>query len=328
MARIFGTGFERNTLDQFDGSTGTTIVPAEPLNLTGNFACRISDAYRSYLKKALGSYPYLYMSLKINIFNINYNPPIFFYDQNGNIIAKIIINDSFNIDLYRGSTLLATGTSPLSLDTVYQMEIYYLPLNSGGEFTVKIDGVENVTYSGDTTPYLENIGSIDFGFKNTYGGGFYFDDLIIDDSDWIGIGHSIISAPITGAGSSAQWTSSTAATNYANVDEIPYSDTDYNSTNTTDALDLYSISDCFDGIDVASIAGIYFNVRTNYEGVPTVSIKPAIKSGVTVGTYATLSQSVSFSNEQVFIGVNPGTLATFTTSDFTNGIEVGVKAVV
>jgi hypothetical protein len=143
------------------------------------------------------------------------------------------------------------------------------------------------------------------------------------------LGHVFVGGAITGAGSSTQWTSSTAATNYANVDEIPYSDTDYNSTNTTDALDLYTLNDCLNGLDVASVSGVYLNIRTSYEGGPTpTGIQPALKSDVTTGYAATISLSASFFNQQKIFEINPNTAATFTTSDFTNGIEVGVKAVV
>jgi hypothetical protein len=298
----------------------------------GDYVCSGTGDYgwiKKFFKTSMTEI-YTHRTIRLNG-RASYNNNIFgFYDSNGKLILTISIDkSSFKIEVHLGAyngTLLATGTTTFQSDITYRIEIYYKPLNSSGNIIIKVDGIEEINYTGDTTYGLENILGFIIGGANEWRQAC--DDIIIDDSDWVGKGHTFVGCVITGAGSSAQWTSSTGATNYANVDETPYSDTDYNSTNTTDALDLYSINDCLNGLDVTSVSGVYLNIRTAHEGAPTTKgTKCAIKSGTTTGTSSTVSQSLSFLSEQKIFEINPDTAAAFATADFTSGIEIGYKAV-
>jgi len=334
MARIFGTGFENQDLSMFSQAPSSKLVSSDELGMSGDY-CLKMDLINAYAQIMLPQQKTeLFIAFKFRPFHGigKVNLIIGFYDYASDLTGGLIINSSSKLQFcLSGSTGITSGSKTILPNVTYTIEIHYIPLNTGGTFIVKVDGVEDINYTGDTTYGLENCNSIRFGYyyPSTIYTYSYFDDIIIDDADWIGLGHVFVGGAITGAGSSTQWTSSTAATNYANVDEIPYSDTDYNSTNTTDALDLYTLNDCLNGLDVASVSGVYLNIRTSYEGGPTpTGIQPALKSDVTTGYAATISLSASFFNQQKIFEINPNTAATFTTSDFTNGIEVGVKAVV
>jgi hypothetical protein len=66
----------------------------------------------------------------------------------------------------------------------------------------------------------------------------WIDDVIFDDSTWVGPS-SIQGLVPTGAGATTQFDPSTGS-NYACVDEVPASDTDYIYTNTANDVDTYA----------------------------------------------------------------------------------------
>lgn len=333
MARVFGTGFENQSYGGLEDSGDPPIASTDGLDMGGDYCCFLNYA-NDFLKKAfIESYSELYLSRKLrtNEFATTGCGIFKFFNSIGTEILNIYVDDDLQkILIKRGDiygTLLATGSISINLNTTYCIEVFYKPLNSDGQIIVKVDGVEDINYTGDTTnSSYENIAIVVIGGSNL--AWQYVDDFIIDDSDWIGIGHTFVGGIITGAGSSSQWTSSTGSTNYSNIDEIPFSDTDYNSTNTVDALDLYSTNDCFSGLNIDSITGIYLNVRVGYEGIPTpTKIKAALKSSTTVTVSSNITNAFSFNDDQKIFEINPHTSTTFTTGDFSAGIEVGIKAV-
>jgi len=72
-------------------------------------------------------------------------------DTFGNSL-RIKIRSTGALDICRDDTVLvSSAASVVTVNTVYTIEIYYKPANTGGVVTVKIDGVQVATYSGDTT---------------------------------------------------------------------------------------------------------------------------------------------------------------------------------
>jgi hypothetical protein len=65
---------------------------------------------------------------------------------------RIKLRSTGALDICRDDfVLVSSATSIIAVNTVYTIEVYYKPANSGGVVTVKVDGVEVATYTGDTT---------------------------------------------------------------------------------------------------------------------------------------------------------------------------------
>jgi len=195
-----------------------------------------------------------------------------------------------------------------------------------------VDGTSRISYGGgvlDTTAGLENISTVGFGWvSGSHLGGYDsqgdYDDIVLDSADWIG-NTAIGGLAITGAGASAQWTPS-AGDNYACVDEIPYNDTDYNNTNTTNNKDTYALASFV--TPTTEIKCIQASGRISYNGSPTPTKQELIlRCGGTDYSHATqITPSSIFScvdriwEEDPDDPGNPFTPATMPT-------EMGVMAV-
>ena len=292
MARIFIDGFESGGGELWsDGNA--LIVSSSGLSMDGNYCLKVGTG--EWRKKILDvNYGSLYFAFLYHPWDVSAKAIIPFYDSAGvNILSLLRNTASYFIEIRRGShtgTLLVTGNKTLNLNTTYLIEVYFKPLNTGGECTVKIDGAVCATYTGDTTEGLEEIRSFQFGPFGLYTYA-HFDNLVVDDAAWIG--NTRIQAVVpTGVGASTQWTPSAGA-NWECVDEKPPSDADYISTNVTNNLDLYTMSD-LSGI-IESVKCVQVQARCAYEGAPTPThIQLACRSGGANYFSADQSPPVSF----------------------------------
>ena len=221
--------------------------------------------------------------------------------------------------------LLASGTTVFNGNQTYLLKVYYKPLNSGGVFTVWIDGVQEVTYSGDTTNGLENVKTLKFGSDDAgrYTS-WYFDDIVVSTTD-ITQNLKIAGKAIAGAGTTTQWDAS-AGSNYECVDEIPPSGTDYNSTNVTDEIDTFALADCTE--DIGSIAAVQAEISALYEGSPTPThVQAVLRVNGTNYFSSSFSPPSSLGAPHVAIWeTNPDDSAAWEEADI-NALEVGYKAV-
>jgi len=93
---------------------------------------------------------------------------------------------------YLANTLKQTGSIDIEPGTWYLIETYFLEASSGGRYVVKVNGVTDIDYTGDTKgPYGNctefNVGKYDVGIIY-----HYFDDIAVNDPNggsddsWIG----------------------------------------------------------------------------------------------------------------------------------------------
>lgn len=323
MARLFGTGFETGDLDDWEVHTNVTVISTSGYDLTGSYCARLGN-YSGYLKKHLStSYAALYTACKFTVSSLS-TPHIFigFYDSANTLCAYIKGNSTTGVlEAVVGASVVVNGDFVLLMNHTYLLEVYYKPLNTGGEITVKLDGVVELTFSGDTTNGLENVQWVYFGGGD--GDNTRMDDIVIDDAAWIGNTYFQVITP-TANGTTVQWTPSTG-NNYQCVDEIPPSDTDYNYTNTADNIDTFTMSDMTG--DIKTVKAVYLQVRAGYEGNPT----PTQINGVLYinsTNYLSTAQNVplDFAPLTFIWEINPDTSAAFTESDI-NGLEAGYKAI-
>lgn len=139
------------------------------------------------------------------------------------------------------STIVATGSAPIfnGANDWYWIEIYVSIANSGGKITVKVDGITDINFTGDTKPSTQTtIDHIILTMPGS-GNGCYFDDLIVDSTAWPG-DHRIIYIPASSAGDVTQLTPVGAAQNWDCVNEVPPDGSStYVHTTTIGQYDLY-----------------------------------------------------------------------------------------
>ena len=326
MSILFLDGAERNSNNKWTvNAYSPPAVSNTSLGGIGNYCYRIDNGE---ISKTLSiSYSALYFSFKYRNNNAAEGTWIMhFKDSGGTVtfsIKRNVTSGLIEIRIGDGGTLLDTGDVALAYGVTYLIEVYYKPLNSGGECTVKVNGAADATYTGDTTAGLENVQEFHFG-KAMTSSYYYLDDVVVSDSGWLGNQYIQAIVP-NGAGSLTQWDPSTGS-NYACVDEVTASDTDYVSTNVTDEIDLYGMSNLTGTI--GSITAIDICARMAYEGNPTpTKQKIAYKSGATTAYGSDISSGLSFIDYfSGPIATNPDDSAAWEEADI-NALECGVKAI-
>jgi hypothetical protein len=235
-----------------------------------------------------------------------------------------IISDDGQFRFYTGvANLLAMGSFDSLADTTYLIELYYKLADSGGRCVLKVNGVTDINYTGDTKPdantQFNKIRLGDYGYNYIYA---YFDNLILDDAAWIG-NTKIQKILPTGAGTTTGWTPS-AGNNWDCVDERPASDVDYVSINANDAVDTYAAGNMAG--TVIFVKCVQVQSRTESDGAPTpTNLKLAVRSGGT--DYFSGDKSVPADPKGLYNlwETNPADSAAWEEADV-NAVEIGIKS--
>lgn len=162
----------------------------------------------------------------------------------GTVLGGLKINNSTGkIEVYTGdfASLVATGNVVLTTNTVYVIEVHVV-LGDSGSITVRVDLIEDSTFSGDTKPGADTtVNFLRWGNIST--GYVYIDDIIVNDTagsrnnSWPDGGKVYYIVP-TGDGATKDWTPSAGADHYALVDEVPPSATDNLQATAIDKVDI------------------------------------------------------------------------------------------
>jgi hypothetical protein len=324
MGRLFIDGFEKGASDLWFVSGSIAIVTASAYAMTGSYA--ISAAAGSTIRRDLGTRSALYGAFRfrptangsISFMRIYLYPTIIatlYYDA-ANRRLQVYSGDS--------ATLLASGaTDRIQVSTTYHIQFKYIPDSASGVFDVKVNGVSDIAFSGNTVPGAQTtLDQVEF--RGAYYGGqlHQYDDFVFDDATWIGNSKIAAIAP-NGVGNSTQWDPS-AGLNYQCVDEIPASDTDYVFTNVVDEVDTYAMSDL--PASAAVVKCVQVVARARKEGTATPqNINLAVRT--TGGDAYSADQALesSFKPHINHWENNPGTSSPWTVSEV-NAMEAGVKS--
>jgi hypothetical protein len=215
-------------------------------------------------------------------------------------------------------------TGQIVANQTYLIEIYYKVADTGGRWTVKVDGVQVIDYTGDTQASGNaSTDRVGFGYDGVLTCSGYFDNIVLDSAAWIGKTYVQKIVP-TGAGSSTQWTPS-AGSNYQTVDEVPASDSDFNEVNAAAQLDTFAAGNLVGSI--GAVLCVQLQARAFYEGAPTpTKLKLAVRSGTTnyYGSDETLT-TVAKAWMKLW-ETDPDTAAAWTESGV-NAAEIGYASV-
>jgi len=326
MARIFMDGFELgdtslwNTLDNAYAASSSF-----PAGFSGTYYLNCIGTW-SAEKIFSTTYSDLYFAFKI------YKPSTYSYEQilnikdsAGTIIFSIGVNFiskylEARLGTYNAS-VIATGTIPIRVLKAYLIELRYKPLNSGGVITVKVDGVQDINYSGDTTAGLEEIKIFHLGGLSGVDAYTQFDDIVVDNANWIGNTKLGIIVP-NGTGTTNNWTAS-AGNAWDCLNEIPPVDTDYVYSNTTNQIATYAMTTI---ASMNSVKSIQLQGRAAYEGSPTpTKIQLGVRASGTDYFATDFSPGVGFGMLTKILELNPADSAAWEQADI-DALEVGVKA--
>ena len=295
MARIFIDSFESRNLYIWDQvNVDSSIVSTSGLGMKGDFCL---DAYgpngflMNYLRDALGdvggvtevytSFQYRPKKDDSTILGV-----LGFSDASGVVCFRLELRNKILRAYIGGANIvpivkLGTGTTQIEKDTTYLIEVRLKVGDTlNGVIQVKVDSFLDIDYAGSTIhDGKDELGRVQIGAFRFSLGHAYFDNIVMDDSSWIGETEIMVLTP-DGAGASTNWTPSAGA-NYECVDEIPPLDSDYVAINTVGLADTYSIENVPSGV-ISSIKCV--QVQTDYyaDGTPTPDgLTQVVRSGGT-----------------------------------------------
>ena len=267
------TGFEPGNSEVIpDANVGLnptffTMRTANPTPHTGTYCGRVQ--YRGYIRWAVSGSE-IYVGMWLNPSSANSG---FWEADAAAIEAELadgkIVDIRWNIathafDAYVDNVLVASGGVQVD-DAWFLIEIRF-EIGAAGNIETRIDGVGDISYAGDTQPdvsativYINLVGTP--GFTVSY---IYVDDVSIGTGGWPGDRRYVLLRP--NADDTAQWTPSVGADNYAMVDEVPPSDTDYVESDTDGQQDKYDMTD-WDGTEKTPVAVVTWARAKKSEGL-------------------------------------------------------------
>lgn len=258
MARARISGFEHGDTLEFSATGGTASVSTTYVCRSGLYSWRCNPTTTAVgwgrmrgINATTGAKGDFLLPTIYAKFNFMYvtkpaaNEEQFFrvkYAAGATMKAELRLTSSGTIKLFDSTSTQvgSTGSTALEQYRWYRIEVQ---ITTGGGTTaseVRIDGATEI--SGNGTYTANNTSDVVFGKETNLNGqsvDFYYDDFVADDSTWPGEGY-IAAVPVTGDGSSSQWTGT-----YTSVDDTPPNDGDttyiWDSTASGGHVSLFTI---------------------------------------------------------------------------------------
>lgn len=252
---------------------------------------------------------------------------IFSFQTGATIITKLGVDVNGALKFGRGdftTNLIANSANGLIAINVWNyIEIEYTRNGATGAVTVYLNGSSVLTASGANTGATA-IDTMAF-MPEFFGGNKEMDDLYVVDVA-TRLGESRIDTLRPSADSGAQqWTRSTGANNFANVDDTTLnSDTDYNSSATVANKDLYDVADL--GFTPASVRAVQAVMFARKDDATARTIRHYIKEGGTTTNGTTRAMGSSFGMFTDLYATNPRTAAAWSAAEV-NATQLGLDVV-
>lgn len=256
----------------------------------------------------------------------------FFGDAYATTHIALRVTGSGYITVYRGATLLATGTTAIANDTWYYIEAHVVIDDVAGIVEVRINGstTADISFTGDTKNggTKSSICAVALACYNAFGGWWCYnaDTYICDatgsiNNTWLGDVTVKALAP-TAAGNSTQLTP-LSGSNYSNVNSIPYNDATYNSHATSGNEDTYAYADLLN--TSVTVYGVQLSTRLAKSDAGAKSAKTMTRSGGTdYLSAASVSPGTGFSETLQLSELDPDTSSQWTATGV-NAAQFGVK---
>lgn len=336
MTLLFMDGFDHyessDILSKWtlNGGAGSWSTLIQTGGRNGN-CLRCYSTSTVWIHKSLGSSEDTFVAgFAFNTTDVNGSRFCDWYSGDGATQEMSLRTTSNYIQLYRGGTYIATGTIELAQSSWYYIEFKVYSNNSSGRAIVKVNGVVDIDYTGDTQV---SATPTNFGFYATPYNYNYFDDVyILDDAgssnnNFLGDVKVETIYP-TGAGNETDWTPSTGS-NWENVDEsTPDDDTTYNYVGSGGGLpanDLYTLGDLT--TTFGNVYGVQINSLVRKDDAGSVVLSNILRTGGT--TYSGLGTESITDQYQIYSSLseeNPDTATAWTITEV-NSLETGIRRV-
>ena len=259
---------------------------------------------------------------------------VYFMADGGTILhANVTRNSSSGLlEVRRGATLLATGTTVLSAGTWYYLEMQATVADSGGIIKVRLNGASTneIDFTGDTknggtSTLIDAIRIENNSTNNRVDNLYVLNSTGTVNTTFLGAVRVHTLAP-NGNGATSQFTGSDGdqTDNYQLVDELPYSVADYVASSTSAQRDTYQLDDL--PVGYHQVLGAQSNIVGLKNTAGARALKAAIRSNSTV--HYGSSRSVS-TNVQTYSDVfenSPVTSLAWTSAEI-NNLESGMEVV-
>ena len=358
MARRFTTGFELGALNEHNGSyaegsnsyaAAIVTTPVRTGTYAAAFKASVATAGYTYFSQIFTDHPqelYIRLAIRHNGFvGGATNPQNFLVVLEGATQQLVFgIRPSDQVLMVRtnttggmgnaGGSTLATGTAILTLDTWYVIEIY-VKIANAGQVAVKVNGVTDISYSGDTAASAnEYLDALRFGVHGPTGKAeyYYFDDIAINDTtgsyqnSWVGTGGVYLLKP-SADGATSEWSPSAGTEHWSLVDDVPANTTDWIQAQNADTLDLFELDDLPATIKIVDMVEVVMQAALSEAGYNEV--QDVVRHG-TVNYTGAAAQAVTseVQNYVLYKGtawyVAPGGTVAWGTADV-NTLQAGVQ---
>lgn len=331
MSLLFFEGFESmSTATRPQWYSSGTINTSLPDGRSGSGVSVSSNALFSV---DLGAgYSEVYVGFAVLRAHTNGTATPFFNNTQGTTQATVLF-DATNLFYAAPSTGGTPYTGGLSAHTFppnkwHYVEIYVLISATVGVFTVKVNGVTEISLTNIDTYVSGNVDIRTIHFQGAGISSTHYDDIYVCSTagaaPWNGfLGENRVTrlAP-DGAGATTTWTPS-AGSNYQNVDESPDDgDTTYNSHNTIGDIDLYTYGAL--PTTATTINGVRTAVVAKKTAAAARIIRPVVRTASTNYEGSDFGLSTSYLGRADYWQANPNTSSAWTPTEV-NGVEAGAK---
>lgn len=249
-----------------------------------------------------------------------------FYVDSGHYVG--IRHDGSYWDAYVNGSKVADGALNHTKLTWHLVELHVI-ISDTGTIETRIDGVADLSYSGDTQPgattAITYVRVYQYVTGISHYADSYLDDIVFGTGEWAGDVRFNAALVPSADTTDKDWTPSTGTDNYALVDEVPPSDTDYVSSETVGNLDLYELSDWTPPGSDYDILFINDWMRANADTVGA-EVRSVITSGSTTSNGDAESLTTTATYFLRMLTTDPNTSAAWTATAI-NDLQIGQEHV-
>lgn len=308
---VWGTGLEMGSIELENLVYSGTVALETTTVHTGGYSMRMFGASKPDAVVTLSFSPIVGNQSEIYLSAWVYaNVYLGIYAVTGDGYNVGVYRDGTNWDAYVNGVKVADGSVSIANGEWHLLEMY-VKVDNSGAIQTKIDGIADIDYSGDTQP---GTSADSYAIRFNLGGDIttqptaYIDDITIATGGWIGdvrYGAALVPTADTAI---KWWEPSTGTDNYALLDELPPSDTDYVSSGSPGAKDLYEMAD-WSGDSSSEIQFIVDWIRARKGTAGDQQIRSVIKSGSTESSGGSVDLSVTYYYYGRILATDPDTSA-------------------
>lgn len=239
------------------------------------------------------------------------------WQEDGTEHVSLYLTDKLTLQMRQGSTIIQTSPTTLETETWYCVETKIVVHTTTGRFQVRIDGVDDMSAIGINTDADVDGAINEIRFEAPVDD-TYIDDIVVREDQWCGTGGVYVISP-TAAGTVEEWTG-----DYADVDDLPPSFTDYISTIPGSASDhLFRHGGLAGDYDI-SVVGVFAKGRL---GSAADELFYALaRSNATDDTGDAQDLDTTGVYARLLMTTNPDGSVAWTTHAVNNALQIGVEA--